>query len=240
MADLEKRCPTGIPGLDELIEGGYPRGRTVLVSGTCGTGKSTFGVQFLYNGIKEHDEPGILVLLEEDPEELKEDMLQFGMDLDKLEEEGKLIILSAGSESEINLMDLSMSLPFKAKDIKAKRAVVDNLMAISFVEEIGGKQDAQKVIVSLNKMAKEAGLTTLFLTEIPEGTEMISQHGVESHIADGVIKLTLHESMDLRKLEIRKMRGTKHSIKSREFEFTDQGIVISGEEGGKPKKSILL
>lgn len=240
MVDLKKRCPTGIPGLDELIEGGYPRGRTVLVSGTCGTGKTTFGIQFLYEGITKHNEPGIMVILEEESKELKEDMLRFGFDLDKAEKDGKLIILTAGTTKEINLMDLSMSLPYKAKELGAKRCVIDSLTAISFIEEMEGNADVQKIIVSINKMAKEAGLTTLLLSEIPEGSEMISRHGVESHIADGVLVMGLHQALDSRILEVRKMRGTKHSIKHREIKFGENGLEVLGETKGKPKKAVFL
>jgi len=93
MVDLNERCPTGIYGLDELREGGYPRGRTVLVSGSCGTAKSTFGVQFLYNGIVQHKEPGILITLEESAKKLKKDMLRFGFDFDKEEKSGNLIVV---------------------------------------------------------------------------------------------------------------------------------------------------
>jgi len=227
MADVTKRCPTGIYGLDELIEGGFPRGRTIMVSGTCGTGKSTFGVQFLCNGIVQYNEPGILVLLEQDPAELKQDMLRYGLDLDTLEKGGKLAIISAGVEEKMAWEELSVSIPEKAKEIGAKRVVIDSLTAIGFLlEEMDGKEDTQKVILSLGTAAKHAGLTTVMITETPEGMEDISMHGVESHVADGVIHLTIYETVDKRKLIIRKMRGTKHSLTPRDIEFADKGIRI--------------
>ncbi len=229
MADAIERCPTGIHGLDELIEGGFPRGRTVMVSGTCGTGKSTFGVQFLYNGIVQHNEPGILVLLEQDPEELKEDMMRYGFDLNALEKGGKLAIITQGLEDKIAWEELSVSIPEKAKEIGAKRVVIDSLTAIGFLlEEMDGRDDTQKVVVSLSTAAKDIGLTTVMITETPEGTEMISMHGVESHVADGVIHLNIYESLDKRKIVIRKMRGTKHSLTPRDIEFANDGIRVHG------------
>jgi len=161
MVDLNKKCPTGIPGLDELLEGGFPRQRSILIGGTCGSGKTTFSIQFLYNGIKQYDEPGILIALEQDPKELKEDMLNFGFDLEEAEKEGKLVIVDASlarvgitrldatfsPSSFISQPDGSMSLlpdefnmerileivGSKAKRIGAKRAVFDSLPALDFL-----------------------------------------------------------------------------------------------------------
>jgi len=95
MVNLDRRCPSGIAGLDELIDGGFPRQRSILLSGTCGSGKTTFAIQFLYRGITEYNEPGILISLEQDPRELKEDMAGFGFDLQKEEDEGRLVIIDA-------------------------------------------------------------------------------------------------------------------------------------------------
>jgi len=82
-----ERVKTGIPGLDELIEGGFPRGDTILVAGKAGTGKSILATQFIYKGVTEYNEPGVLVTLEEPPNLIKRNMLRFGMDLAKLEKE---------------------------------------------------------------------------------------------------------------------------------------------------------
>jgi KaiC/GvpD/RAD55 family RecA-like ATPase len=238
MVNLEDRCPTGIPGLDDLIEGGFPRGRSILISGTCGTGKSTFGVQFLYNGVKDYNEPGILVTLEQNPEELKKDMLRYGFDLEGVEREEKLLIIdSRAVVSEFgSIAEIIIS---KAREINAKRAVIDSIGAMDFLSE--GKYDIRKTLLSINNMLKEYGLTTLILVEVPEDSESLSAYGVESYVLDGVVKLTIHEALDSRKIEIRKMRATHHSIKSREIEFTDHGIVVVGEEKEKkPKKSIFL
>ncbi|MHA2602834.1 MAG: ATPase domain-containing protein, partial [Candidatus Thorarchaeota archaeon SMTZ1-83] len=88
-----ERVKTGIPGLDELIEGGFPRGDTILIAGRAGTGKSIMANQFLYKGATEYDEPGVLVTLEESPLLIKRNMMRFGMDLDALVKEKKLAIV---------------------------------------------------------------------------------------------------------------------------------------------------
>ncbi len=162
MVALNERCPTGIPGLDDLLGGGFPRDRTILLSGSCGTGKSTFAVQFLYNGIIKYDEPGILISLEQDPKELKQDMLMYDFDLQKCEDEGKLVIIDAslsrmsfkaprksltaavptlgqpaGSMSllpdEFNMDRILEIVISKAKRIGARRIVLDSLPALDFL-----------------------------------------------------------------------------------------------------------
>lgn len=161
MVNLNRRCPTGIPGLDELLEGGFPRRRSILLSGTCGSGKTTFAVQFLYKGIIDYNEPGILISLEQDPRELKEDMTNFGFDLQKVEDEGKLIIIDAslaraGTEKidpftsshlfsddversrsllpdEFNIERILDIVIEDAKKMGAKRVALDSLPALEFL-----------------------------------------------------------------------------------------------------------
>lgn len=175
MVDLNKRCPTGIPGFDELIEGGFPRKRSILLSGTCGSGKTTFAVQFLYNGIVKHNETGILISLEQEPSELKEDMMNFGFDLDKVEKEGKLVIIDAslsrvgitmdtamksglyqdktkpGSISllmdEFNMDNILELVVAKARKMGAKRVVFDSLPALDFLLTGEGNETKIKQVI---------------------------------------------------------------------------------------------
>ena len=259
MVDMNIRCPTGIPGLDELIEGGFPRQRSILVSGTCGSGKTTLAVQFLYKGITDYNEPGILISLEQDPKELKKDMLRYGFNLEKAENEGKLIIIDAnlsrmnatnseqapssrdfidqGSMSllleEFNIEKLLDIIAEKAKRINAKRAVFDSLPALDFL--VGGKTETEmrhairQTLVALNYRLKSSGLTTILITESGEDRSA-SSHEVESYVADGTIVLTVNEALDDRTIKIKKIRQTKHSLKPHVFEFTDKGMTLKGME----------
>ncbi|MFW9944179.1 MAG: ATPase domain-containing protein, partial [Candidatus Sifarchaeia archaeon] len=102
MSDFEiERVNTGIPGLDDLIEGGFPRGDIILVAGRAGTGKSILVNQFLYKGVTEYGEPGVLVTLEEPPHLIRRNMMRFGMDLAALEKEGKLSIVDLSPSKEV-------------------------------------------------------------------------------------------------------------------------------------------
>jgi KaiC/GvpD/RAD55 family RecA-like ATPase len=258
MVDLNKKCPTGIQGLDEILDGGLPRNRTVLLSGTCGTGKSTFAVQFLYKGIVEYNEPGILISLEQDPRELKQDMLHYGFDLQKLEDSGKLVIIDAslsrmgfktsrtsvvsssigqpaGSMSllpdEFNMERILEIVISKAKRIEAKRVVLDSLPALDFLIREGDsdiRHITRQIILTTNYRLKMEGLTSLLITEIMEANGAISAHGVESYVVDGAIILSVNEALDTRTVRVRKMRQTKHSLKPRTFEMTKDGILIRG------------
>ena len=97
------RVATGIPGLDALVEGGFPRARSILVSGSCGTGKSIFGMQYLYHGLVDYEEPGVFVTFDEMPSKIREDMLKFGWNLKELEKNDLLAILDATSAKAVNL-----------------------------------------------------------------------------------------------------------------------------------------
>jgi len=236
---MDERCLTGIEGLDELLEGGFPKGRTILVYGSCGTGKTILATQFLYNGASKHNEPGILVTLEQSPDEIKKDMLAFGFDLNKLESEGKLIIIDS-SLSRMGIVSIpkaeipkgSFTLlgdetkPEKiveiivkaASKIKAKRVVIDSIPALDFM--VDDKQRVRKILLNMNYKLKEAGLTTILISDVLKESG-ISMYGAEEYVVDGVIFLRYEVSgADAgRTLIIQKMRGSKHSEHIHPIEF---------------------
>lgn len=243
------RCQTGIGQLDELLEGGFPRGRTMLVSGSCGTGKTILATQFLYNGIIKYDESGVLVLLEQNPDEFKEDMLEFDFDLEKLEEEGKLVIIDA-SLSKISIENVIGNVPVSsksfsllpgerdlkklldvvmraAKKIGAKRAVIDSIQALDLM--VKDETEARKLIVDMNYKLKSAGLTSIIISESGHNTPT---EGVEKYIVDGVISLRYTTTgPDVgRTLVIDKMRRTSHSEEIHTLKFIKgQGITLQDE-----------
>lgn len=227
-----ERCPTGIPGLDNILSGGFIRGRTILVSGTCGTGKSILGMQFLIEGIKRYEEPGIYVTLEQNPTHLREDMAAIGFDLEELEREGMLVIIDASLShrdgtaifntreaiphssfsllpEEFNLLNVVDIIVKVADQIRAKRVVIDSLSALD--QMISDKVDVRKATLDLNYKLQDAGLTSILISDIvDEGA--VSRFGVEEYIADGAV--TLHYKATGpdagRYLIVNKMRATDH------------------------------
>lgn len=239
------RTTTGIHGLDPLLGGGFIPGRSILLAGSPGTGKSTFGLQFICEGAKK-GEPGVILSLEESPATWRTDMKNFGYDIEALENEGKVRIIDAslikiGLESdekfslapqEFDLNHILSRVIKEARQISAKRVLVDSLPALDILyrdDPLAIRSD----ILKLNYVFKANGLTTLLISEVPEGAKEYSRHGVEDYIADGVI--TLHYlslgSQSGRTLVIRKMRGTKHSEDIHPLEFVNKkGIVVKKVE----------
>jgi KaiC/GvpD/RAD55 family RecA-like ATPase len=231
------RCQTGIPGLDEILDGGFPRGRTVLLKGECGTGKTIFAAQFLHNGIVKYNEPGVLVLLEQNINYFKKDVAAFNFQIDELEEAGKLVIIDA-SLSRFNLTETtprntkSFSLTSRdligtkevvdiiidaAKELKAERVVIDSLPALDNL--VRSKENVRDVILYMNYRLQSKGLTSILVSDILEHRSS----DIEGYVSDGVILLKYQPSgPDAgRTLTIQKMRGTKHSGNIHPFGFKE-------------------
>ena len=236
-----ERVPTGIDGLDDLIEGGFPKRRMMLISGATGTGKTIFSAQFIYKGAVEYDEPGILVTLDERPNLIREDMLQFGWDFKKEEEKDMIRIIDASiakvglpseevyhmPESGFDLDRLLVEIIKAAKEMGAKRVAVDSLPALGF--RYDSENEIRKAILKMSYVLMKSGLTSIITSEIPEGAKQFSKYGVEEFVADGVIVLSYLGAGGpaVRTLHIRKMRGTAHSPHIHPMEITrERGIVV--------------
>ncbi|WP_297436152.1 ATPase domain-containing protein [Thermococcus sp.] len=240
-----ERVRSGIPGFDELIEGGFPTGTTVLVTGPTGSGKTTFGVQFVYKGAEEHDEHGVIVTLEERAQDLRREMKTFGWDLERYEREGKIAIIDGVSavvglpseeqfvlEGNLNPEDFLRYVYRVVKSIDAKRLVIDSIPSIAF--RLREERDIRKVLLQLNTILLEMGVTSILTTEAPDPLQgRISRYGVEEYISRGVVLLDfIEKDVELKRyLLIRKMRETRHSMKKFPFEITSEGITVypSGE-----------
>ena len=242
------RCVTGVQGLDEILDGGFPRGRTILLSGACGTGKTILSTQFLYNGIIRYNEPGVLLMLEQNVEYLKRDMMAFNCNLTELEESGKLVIIDASlskfhipdSESYKPPHDRSFSLTSMdlirtkelvdilidtANEIGAKRVVIDSLPALNNL--IRSKTNVRDVILNMNYRLQANGLTSILISDLTDEPGI----SVEEYISDGaiILKYIISGPDAGRNLIIQKMRGTKHSEHIHPTSFKQgYGIVVQG------------
>jgi len=233
-----RRVATGIPGLDKVLDGGFPKSTNILVCGSSGTGKTVFCTQFLCAGIEQYNEPGIFITLEERPPDLREEMLSLGWNLAEYEQSGKLIIVDAAS-SRINLPSreefrigegfdvdsLVLEIHRASTKIDAKRLVLDSIPALEL--KVDEPSEFRKILFRLSSLLLEIGVTSLLTTESVEPF-LVSRYGIEEFVARGVIILSLEEEgSELKRfLRVRKMRGTRHSLRNIPFEITKDGIVL--------------
>ena len=219
---MVERIPTGIPGLDKLIEGGFIKGSTILISGSAGAGKTIFCSQFLWEGLK-RGENCLFITLEETPEDIIEDVSVFGWDFRKYINEGKLIIEFA---DPFELTDIISPLIEKIKSYNISRVALDSTSLLGLYFE--KPSEIRKQLYKLVKALKKTKATSLLTAEIPEGSHSISRFGVEEFVVDGVIVLYsigTGEGM-YRSIQIKKMRRTNHSHDIHSIKITKNGIVI--------------
>jgi KaiC/GvpD/RAD55 family RecA-like ATPase len=213
---------SGIRGLDEIMGGGLPKDSIILLSGTCGTGKSIFGMNFLIEGAMK-GEPGIYISLEESPESNIKQMKLFGWPVDDMIKNKKLMIL----QPELYNFDALLTTIEDSIDrIKAKRLVIDAISIIGMYFEDPYK--VRKSILQLGALLKKMKCTTIAIDEVREGEPSLSAYGVEEFVVDGVIVLYLikRSNIYLRAAVIRKMRGVNHSTKIHPMEIKSPGGIV--------------
>lgn len=241
---MVEKVKTGISGLDELIGGGFPEGSTVLLSGSPGTCKTIFGLQFLYSGAK-NNEPGIYLTVEESRDKILEQANQFGWNLEELEKSKRLIINIMDNVDITAILD---NLKKEVKEINAKRLVIDSLSMLSIFSRIysdvdrviftesksplspHGRELSRNEVYLIIKKINSMGLTTLLISELPESSEYFSRDTISEFACDGVIvlKYTLVGREAGRHLMIQKMRFTKHSEEVHLIEISDNGLRVVG------------
>jgi circadian clock protein KaiC len=233
-----ERVKTGIPGLDELIEGGFPRGDTILVAGRAGTGKSILANQFLYKGVTEFKEPGVLVTLEEPPHLIKRNMLRFGMDLDALVDTGMFSIVDLSPQKEItpvkigeypsfDLSGLEAIILNHMKKVKAKRVVIDTLAILAY--KFRSRDILREEFFKLCAAITKQGATLLLTSEVPAQHDGLGVFDIEAFLASGVIVLyneKISQTSRTRSIEVLKLRGSKHSSRIHSMRITDEGIRV--------------
>jgi len=223
-----KRVNSGIFGFDELIEGGFEKNSTILVAGSAGTGKTTFGLQFLYYGAKQFNEPGILISFEESKESYYRHNAEFGWDLEELEKQGKFRVLEYKPHQVGRLLEQGGG-PIKdaIQQMGAKRLVIDSITSYSllFKDEYQQREN----ILRFFELIKKWDCTSIIISEMtPKEAE--TSKGSVGFLVDAVISLYYEkkEEKDVRvhSLEILKMRGTKHTNKLCALNFEKEGIKI--------------
>ena len=221
-----ERVKTGVPGLDEIMNGGIPKDQIILIAGTSGTGKTTLCMQYCYEGTL-HDENAVFLSLEEPVEFIKNSAKLFGWDFEKLERTKKIAFVIYDPYRIEDIFDI---LDSKIREINAKRVVVDSISALGI--HIRDQAELRSMIFNLSTILRKLDCTALLVSEIVPGTPGISRYGVEEFVVDGVIVLYYEriQSSFVRAIQIWKLRGSSHSMKIHPYNITSSGINVSASE----------
>ncbi len=222
------RVPTGVMGLDELIQGGFEQGSSVLVVGSAGVGKTLLGLQFLYYGALDYREPGIFITFEEEKESLYKHSAAFGWDFDALEETGLFRVLEYKPHQVEKLMKEGGG-PIRdaIKEMGAKRLVVDSITSYGMLFQ--NEYEKRQNILDLFDYLRKWGCTSLILSELPPKVAEVKEGSV-CFLTDAIISLYYSKQHDtserVHSMEILKMRGTKHTDKLLAIQFEKKGVTV--------------
>jgi circadian clock protein KaiC len=225
------KAPTGIRGLDEITGGGLPRGRSTLVTGGTGSGKTLLGVQFLVAGAREYGEPGVLVTFEESADKVSANVASLGFDLDGLQRDGLLVVhafqvdpAEIVESGEFDFEPLSALLDDTIERIGAKRVVLDT------IELLFGAFPSQAIVRAelsrLFRRLEDRAVTAIVTGE--RGDNGLTRHGIEEYVSDCVIVLShrMHEEISTRRLRVVKYRGSAHGTNEYPFMISGHGFVV--------------
>ncbi len=219
------RVKTGIPGFDELVNGGIPKNNLVVISGDPGSGKTIMCMNFIYAGAKKYDEPGIFISLEESRDDILSSANELGMDFIELVGKKKVEVIAVELYDFDKLKDLIEDSIHK---LGAKRLVIDPgvIFRLYFKEEL----EARKQILALGKMIKKSGCTAIITNESSYGQEGL--FGLEEYVADGVVLLNHRKIKDkfYRSVAVLKMRNSKISEQSHPVVITKKGLEVLAKQ----------
>jgi len=217
----ETKVKTGIPGLDDLVEGGLIRNSAVLIRGVAGTGKTLFSLQYLTYGAL-NGEPGVLLSIEETKKDLFREGARFGWNLEKLEKQGKLAIIERQPHYALTIHELEKT----ARQLRAKRAAIDSVPALfsSYPDELQASEMRSAFHLLCQVLTNSCDCTAILITE----AEWSKRYPYEEYVPKGVIELQfkIMEGTMRRFLLIKKMREVRHTKRLHLYEITNNGFTI--------------
>ena len=225
------KAPTGIEGLDEITEGGLPRGRPTLVVGGPGCGKTMLAAEFLVQGAARYGEPGVFMMFEENAEELAANVRSLGFDLDTLRRQKKVALDYVRVErseieetGEYDLEGLFIRLGHAIESVGAKRVVLDTIEAL--FAGLCNHAVLRAELRRLFRWLKDQGMTAVITGE--RGDDTLTRYGLEEYVADCVIMLDhrVNDQISTRRLRVVKYRGSAHGTNEYPFLIGNDGLTV--------------
>lgn len=234
------RINTGLPRLDELISGGLPSNSITLISGTPGSGKTILCYHYLWEGLK-NGENCLYLTSDERIANILKQAKNIGFDFQQWVDNGKLKFMFL----DLDKSNIHKQMEEEVRTGNYTRVVLDSLTPVSEVpvwvsgvHEIipsEGSTDTKKYpagsipairmhVRRIMSLLDKENCTALITSEIPEGTRSLSRDSISEFLVDGIILMDMDITMDRRKLTVRKMRATKHTLKPQDIAITEGGI----------------
>jgi len=225
---MAEKVSTGIAGLDEMLMGGIPKGHIAVVMGAFGTGKTTFGLQFINAGLSA-GENCIFISLEEDTKSILKSAETFGWNMQKYFDEQKLGLYKLEpADAKNTVMRIKSELPSFIKESKATRVVLDSVSLLNMLFDT--EQERRSTLFNLCQLLRSTGCTALLTAEVKDDNPRSSRDGLVEYTVDGVILLNYDEPPNSSegKLSIRilKMRRSEHSRRIKPYSIGKNGITV--------------
>ncbi|MFP8955529.1 KaiC domain-containing protein [Natrialbaceae archaeon A-CW3] len=223
-----ERIDLGIDGLDRMIQGGVPVRSLLVVMGPAGSGKTTFGLQFLYHAL-EQGENTVFITLEESKQRVINSATEKGYAFDEYVESGQLAVVDVDPVEMANsLTSIRNELPRLIENFGASRLVLDSVSLLEMMYESRAKR--RNEIYDFSRSLKEAGVTAMLTSEAAEESAYVSRYGIVEYLTDAVFVLQYVRPDDFREtrlaVEIQKIRDANHSREKKPYEITDEGLSV--------------
>jgi circadian clock protein KaiC len=228
------RVKTGIKGLDEMLGGGFLRETANLVEGAPGTGKTTLGMQFIYNGIIEANEPGLIITFEEFPQQYYHDAAAFGWDFVGLEKKGLLkVIMTSPEVSRLDIESVGGMIETSVTEMGARRVVVDSIS--HFTRLAQDPVELRSLEFAFINALKRQNLTSILTRESPVLLGESTEDAHISFVVDSylILRYVEIESAVRKALLVLKMRGSDHAKDIRQYDITSAGIEVQSKFEGR-------
>jgi len=228
--DFESEIPRidlGISGLDNMIQGGIPERHLMVSIGSPGTGKTTFGLQFLYHGLQQ-GESAVFITLEQSRQAILDTANERGWEFDRYERDDQLAIVDLDPVEMANSLDnIRGELPVLIREFDAERLVLDSVSLLEMMYDDQSKRRTE--VFDFTRSLKEAGVTTMLTSEADDENPYTSRHGIIEYLTDAVfiLQYVRGDASETRlAVEIQKIRNANHSRATKPYEITLDGIDV--------------